>query len=204
MKHITFTALEYDELSPEAKDKALARFIELHVANVPIEQWEPDHRAVAEQMERMQTPWFLGDELYHKHRPRFEAILREQEFLFHADGGMVAFTEDLVVTDTPQFTFKPRHHGRHHPLDIVCEVAVELNPGDGPGTNTDYAEVRLGFKKPDGTLVADVFAGLSEDKHSGEMEVRVLTSVDGNPDEHKIAVYPERAASEQPVDQDWA
>lgn len=98
MTHIRFTAFEYDELGQAAKDVALGRLIELHIENVPIEQWAPEHVAVVKEMERMQTPWFLGSELFTHHRASFEEILREQGFLFYPDGRQVVIVEGMEVT----------------------------------------------------------------------------------------------------------
>lgn len=87
MKTLTINLYSFDELSEEAKVKALLDQIKFEIE--VMDENSPFMEA-AEEMERMQTPWFLGETMYHT--PKYKEILIEtikaNEYTFESNGEM--------------------------------------------------------------------------------------------------------------------
>lgn len=86
MRTIRTKVYQFSELSEQAKFKAVSEQI-----NFEIEMIEDEHNAfwdAAQEMERMQTPWFLAENIYHD--PKLRAIVIEDieanDYYYLADG----------------------------------------------------------------------------------------------------------------------
>ena len=82
----TFDLYEFNELSKEAQDKAMN-----HHINFEIETMDEDspYYHCAEEMDKMQTPWFLGEYLYECHKDDFIETIKANEYLFFENGTLI-------------------------------------------------------------------------------------------------------------------
>lgn len=85
MRTIRTKVYQFSELSKEAQDNALIWFINILMTNC---DWPEDspYMAAALEMERMKTPWFLPETLFHDYRPQLVADIEANEYEFKADG----------------------------------------------------------------------------------------------------------------------
>lgn len=84
MRTVRIKIYKFDELSQEAQEQALVNFVQMIVSG-PITEDDPYYPAVLE-MERMQTPWFLGETLFHDYKNQLIDDLRINDYDFTADG----------------------------------------------------------------------------------------------------------------------
>ena len=64
----TFELYEFEELSLEAQDKAVSNHVE---------------------MDKMQTPWFIGSCIYEYHKEDIIETIKANEYLFFEDGELI-------------------------------------------------------------------------------------------------------------------
>ncbi len=88
MKTIRVKVYSFDELNKQAKVKAICDHINFEIEIMQDESspfWE-----AAEEMERMQTPWFLAEKIYHTRDLRDIIIetIKINEYQFKQDGTM--------------------------------------------------------------------------------------------------------------------
>jgi len=85
MRTIRTKVYQFSELSKAAKDKAICWFIDILLMDC---DWPEDspYMPAAIEMERMQTPWFLGQTLFHEYREHLIADIEANEYEFKADG----------------------------------------------------------------------------------------------------------------------
>ncbi len=86
MKTISINLYSFDELSEKAQFKAICEQIAFEITMI-----EDEHNAfwdAAQEMERMQTPWFLPERIYHDKQLRQIIIesIKANEYTFEADG----------------------------------------------------------------------------------------------------------------------
>ena len=82
----TFELYEFDELFKEAQDKAVNDHIEYIIETM--DENSPYYHC-AEEMERMQTPWFLGECIYDTHKEDIINGLQHGGWYFFKDGSVV-------------------------------------------------------------------------------------------------------------------
>jgi len=87
MKTITTNLYSFDELSEEAKNKAIIEQINFEIE---VADENSPFIPVFEEMERMHTPWFTAATIFHT--PEYKNIiienLRVNEYTFLSDGTM--------------------------------------------------------------------------------------------------------------------
>jgi len=85
MRTIRTKVYQFSELSKAAKDKAILWFINGLLMEG---EWPEDspYMKAADEMERMRTPWFLSETLFHDYRPQLIADIEANEYEFKADG----------------------------------------------------------------------------------------------------------------------
>jgi len=83
MKTITkmFDLYEFHELSEEAKNKAVNKYIEFEIEMM--DENSPYYHCALE-MEKMRTPWFIGECIYEHHKENIITSL--ETYLFFKDG----------------------------------------------------------------------------------------------------------------------
>ena len=83
MKTIKINLYEFNELSQEAKDVAIWEHInfEIHVMDEDSPYYD-----LAIEMEKMQTPWFLGEVIYEKEKDSIIDTILINEYYFYQDG----------------------------------------------------------------------------------------------------------------------
>jgi len=93
----TFDLYKFDELSKEAQDKAINDHINFEIETMDVNN---PYYHCAEEMDRMQTPWFLGECIYEHHKDEIVETIRINKYLFFEDG-------ELIPTDyyPKKFTF---------------------------------------------------------------------------------------------------
>lgn len=74
MRTIRIKAYKFDELSKEARDKAVSDHVDFEV-----EMMDETSPCVALEMEKMQAPWFLGQTIYHERREEIENDIRAND-----------------------------------------------------------------------------------------------------------------------------
>jgi len=85
MRTVRTKVYQFSELkTKEARDKAICWFIDILMEYT----WPEDspYMKAAEKMERMKTPWFLPETLYHEHKEQLIAEIEANEYEFTADG----------------------------------------------------------------------------------------------------------------------
>lgn len=83
MKTVQITLYEFDELSMEARDRAISDQI-----NFEIETMNEDspYYETALKMEEMKTPWFLGQEIYYADKDSIIETIKANGYFFTKEG----------------------------------------------------------------------------------------------------------------------
>lgn len=81
-----YEVYKYNELSDDAKNKAMNNFIKDLIEVISFEELPHDNKLYKayKECERMKTPWLIGDYIYACCKDELEEQLNEYEFL--ADG----------------------------------------------------------------------------------------------------------------------
>jgi len=83
MRAIMTRLYQFDELSDEAKNKALMDQVEFEIETM--DENSPFY-SISEEMERMQTPWFLGETIFHEHREELIETIKANKYEFFSNG----------------------------------------------------------------------------------------------------------------------
>jgi len=88
MKTITrkFQLYELDELPTEARNKAISDFIAFEIE---IMDEDSPYYELAEDMEKIRTPWFLGEYIYEKELDSIIETIKCNDYLFFKDGELI-------------------------------------------------------------------------------------------------------------------
>jgi hypothetical protein len=96
--NLNLNLYSFDELSEDAKDKARINHIEFlgevsdcyfnDKGNVKPEYENYFVVNVIQEMERMQTPWFFSETMYHEHKSEIDEEIKANDYLFFEDGEM--------------------------------------------------------------------------------------------------------------------
>lgn len=92
MKEITKTykIYEFDELSEEAKERAISDHIEFE-----IEIYNPNNEfpsyidEAVKEAERLQTPWFLGSIIYERNKEDIIEAIKANKYGFYGSGELI-------------------------------------------------------------------------------------------------------------------
>jgi hypothetical protein len=82
----------FDELSEKAKEKAICDHIEFEIYEIGMREDDEEmnpYWEYAQQMERMQTPWFLGQLIYEKAKDMIIDTIKANEYLFFENGELI-------------------------------------------------------------------------------------------------------------------
>lgn len=85
MKTKIINLYTFDELSNEAKEKAISDQIEFEIE---IMDEDSPYYKYAIEMEKYQTPWFLGSEIYHNEKESLIETIKINEYTFTSEGIM--------------------------------------------------------------------------------------------------------------------
>ena len=86
MRTISINLYSFDELSAESQEKAIINEIKFFIDTMENEDsvfWD-----IATEMDKMQTPWFLGEEIYKREKQYIIDTIRANEYTFEMDGSM--------------------------------------------------------------------------------------------------------------------
>lgn len=83
-KTIRIKVYKFDELNAKAKEKAISDQIDLEAGEM-MDEHSP-YYYLWEEMDRLQTPWFLGQEIYKKHKDDIIATIKLNKSFFYKDG----------------------------------------------------------------------------------------------------------------------
>lgn len=88
MKTVTkeFNLYEIDELSRDAREKAIMDYINFEVE---VMDEESPYYGYVEEWERMQTPWFLHQVIYDKEKESIIDTIKANEYLFFENGELI-------------------------------------------------------------------------------------------------------------------
>ena len=106
MKNIAIkniSVYKFDELSKEAKDRAVLEHTNFLVECCSIEDNEYFVNKAMAEMEKMRTPWFLTETLYFDYRKEIEKEIRVNEYDYYSDGTFYALDKHLStgsITET--------------------------------------------------------------------------------------------------------
>jgi len=78
-KTVRIKVYKFDELSEKAKEKAISDQIDYEVQFVGQDGESNPYWSLYEEMERMQTPWFLGQEIYKRYKDDIIQTLKDAE-----------------------------------------------------------------------------------------------------------------------------
>jgi hypothetical protein len=85
MKTVTINTYKFSELSEKAKEKAICDHIGFEIE---IMDASSPYYKYALEMEKMQTPWFLGEVIYEKAKQTIIATIEINDYNFTEDGKM--------------------------------------------------------------------------------------------------------------------
>ena len=85
------TVYQFDELSDDAKIKAKSDYIEDFVIPSGLAEEDSRYKKAVEDMDKMQTPWFLGETLFHDYSDEIEDDCMEYSYL--EDGSLYTLHE---------------------------------------------------------------------------------------------------------------
>ena len=83
---------EFDELSEEAKNKVIEKFISYAIEDTHVAMCnDEDHPLIylVHEMEEMQTPWFLGQVVWEKESDFVMGMIKDNGYLFDEDGNII-------------------------------------------------------------------------------------------------------------------
>jgi hypothetical protein len=92
MKTKTINLYSFDELSDKAKEKAICDHIEFEISEIGARKDDEEcnpYWQYAKEMERMQTPWFLGQVIYQKAKDQIIETIKANGYLFFEDGKLI-------------------------------------------------------------------------------------------------------------------
>jgi len=84
----TYNIYKFDELSEEAKEKAISDQIEFEVENYDV-NINDNFKDSIEKAEKLQTPWFLGSIIYEDHKDDIIDIIKIYDYGFFEDGDLI-------------------------------------------------------------------------------------------------------------------
>ena len=84
----TYNIYKFDELSEEAKEKAISDQIEFEVENYYV-NINDNFKDSIEKAEKLQTPWFLGSIIYEDHKDDIIDIIKIYDYGFFEDGDLI-------------------------------------------------------------------------------------------------------------------
>jgi len=82
----TFNLYQFDELSSEVQERALSDYIDFEIS---VMKEDSPYYYCAEEAEWMQTPWFLKEMIYEKHKQDIIETIATNEYLFFEDGKFI-------------------------------------------------------------------------------------------------------------------
>lgn len=93
---------EYADLSKEVQDKVLNEQVEFEVE---VMDDDSPYKYLADEMEKMQTPWFLGQEIYSKHKEDLIETIKINNYLFDEDGEIINVTYHTEGNEIVKVTY---------------------------------------------------------------------------------------------------
>ena len=84
----TYNIYKFDELSEEAKEKAISDQIEFEVENYDV-NINDNFKDSIEKAEKLQTPWFLGSIIYEDHKDDIIDIIKIYDYGFFEDRDLI-------------------------------------------------------------------------------------------------------------------
>jgi hypothetical protein len=86
---------KFDELTKEAQDKAVLEHVNFLIEFSNSEDEEYFVNQASAEMEKMRTPWFLGETLYFDYRKDVEEGIRANEYDYYPDGSFFSLDKHL-------------------------------------------------------------------------------------------------------------
>jgi hypothetical protein len=83
-----YTVYTFDELSNEAKDKAICDYIEFMLEVVPYENGTDNYKKAIDKAENMRTPWFTDSYVYEYCKDEIIEDIKLNEYDFNIDGSI--------------------------------------------------------------------------------------------------------------------
>ena len=105
---------EFDELTPELQMKAINDHIEFEIE---VMNEESPYYDCAVEMEKMQTPWFLGEAIYDAYKQDIIDTIKIN-YLFDDEGEILPLTTHMNGNTVVKYTF-----GKH---EILCTVEDKI------------------------------------------------------------------------------
>ena len=95
---------EYSDLNNDAKKRVLSEQIDFEIE---IMDEESPYYYCAIEMERMRTPWFLGEMIYEKHKNDLIETIEINKYLFNKHGKMLSIIHYVNANNiTEKITFE--------------------------------------------------------------------------------------------------
>jgi hypothetical protein len=77
---------KFDELSQEAKDRAINDMIRFEIEVTPYDELSDNFKKAVDKAEEMRTPWFTGSYVYEYCLPEIIETIKANEYEFTEDG----------------------------------------------------------------------------------------------------------------------
>lgn len=90
---------DFDELDKKAQDTAVMHHVKFLQDSGFFENPEYFVNIAAKKMEEMQTPWFLGETLYHNYRKEIEEEIRLNKYDFFSDGNIFTIPAQFYAVE---------------------------------------------------------------------------------------------------------
>lgn len=111
---IQFTAYELKDLPEPSKEKAINDHIQFEI---DIMDEDSSYFYLAEEMEKMKTPWFLAETIYERELHSIIETIEINEYYFDVMGEMIPITK-YVDKHPKAGSFSWRFHGEELPVTI--------------------------------------------------------------------------------------
>ena len=79
--HLTIDVYRFDELDEKGKNRAREEYINDFLIETDLVNEDPRYRPAVVEMDKNQTPWFLGETLFRDYRDAVDSDLEEYSYL---------------------------------------------------------------------------------------------------------------------------
>jgi len=98
---------EFADLTKDIQNNILDSQIDFEIE---IMQEDSPYYYLAEKMEKMQTPWFLGQEIYHKHKADLIETININGYLYDEEGEMLPICYHTKGSEIIKMTYGKKEY----------------------------------------------------------------------------------------------
>ena len=92
LKNLNIDAYEFEDLSPEAQERAIEDHINFWLEVVSYDEAEGNYKKALDEARSMQTPWFVGNYVYDYCKKDVINEIKINNYLFDVEGNLLPVT----------------------------------------------------------------------------------------------------------------